>query len=73
MRSGQIDCHGRAHRRGKLRCTGATWSDAVVIYPGEALAFVNIERDAVRCAIEMQNGMVELNAGQLPERFRIAI
>jgi hypothetical protein len=58
---------------GKLRCTGATWSDAVVIYPGEALAFVNIERDAVRCAIEMQNGMVELNAGQSPERFRIAI
>jgi hypothetical protein len=22
---------------GKFRCTGATWSDAVVIYPGEAL------------------------------------
>jgi hypothetical protein len=29
---------------GKLRCTGPTWSDAVVIYPGEALAFVKIER-----------------------------
>jgi hypothetical protein len=29
---------------GKLRCTGATWSDAVVIYPGEALALANIER-----------------------------
>jgi hypothetical protein len=23
---------------GKLRCTGATWSDAVVIFPGEVLA-----------------------------------
>jgi hypothetical protein len=32
---------------GKLRCTGATWSDAVVIYPGEALAFVNIEERQV--------------------------
>jgi WD40 repeat protein len=31
---------------GKLRCTGATWSDAVVIYPGEVLAFQNIERQA---------------------------
>jgi hypothetical protein len=27
---------------GKLRCTGATWSDAVVIFPGEVLAFQNI-------------------------------
>jgi hypothetical protein len=27
---------------GKLRCTGATWSDAVVIFPGEILAFQNI-------------------------------
>ena len=31
---------------GKLRCTGATSSDAVVIYPGEILAFQNIERQA---------------------------
>jgi hypothetical protein len=31
---------------GKLRCTGATWSDAVVIFPGEILAFQNIERQA---------------------------
>jgi hypothetical protein len=31
---------------GKLRCTGATGSDAVVIYPGEILAFQNIERQA---------------------------
>ena len=31
---------------GKLRCTGATWSDAVVIYPREILAFQNIERQA---------------------------
>jgi hypothetical protein len=29
-----------------LRCTGATWSDAVVILQGEALALVNIERQA---------------------------
>jgi hypothetical protein len=28
----------------KLRCTGATWSYAVVIFPGEVLAFQNIER-----------------------------
>jgi hypothetical protein len=35
---------------GKLRCTGATWSDAVVIYPGEALAFVNIERQVLPSA-----------------------
>jgi hypothetical protein len=31
---------------GKLRCTGATWSDAVVIFPGEVLAFQNTERQA---------------------------
>jgi hypothetical protein len=31
---------------GKLRCTGATWSDTVVIFPGEVLAFQNIERQA---------------------------
>jgi hypothetical protein len=31
---------------GKLRCTGATSSGAVVIYPGEILAFQNIERQA---------------------------
>jgi hypothetical protein len=30
----------------KLRCTGATWSDAVVIFPGEVLTFQNIERQA---------------------------
>ena len=36
------------HRRGKLRCTGATWSDAVVIFPGEVFAFQNIERQAQR-------------------------
>ena len=31
---------------GKLRCTGATWTDAVVIFPGEVLAFQNSERQA---------------------------
>jgi len=29
---------------GKLRCTGATWDDAVVILEGEILVFQNIER-----------------------------
>ena len=33
-----------------FRCTGATWSDAVVIYPGEALALVNIERQVLPSA-----------------------
>jgi hypothetical protein len=31
---------------GKLRCTGATWSDAVMMFPAEVLAFQNIERQA---------------------------
>jgi hypothetical protein len=35
-----------AMNRDELRCTGATWSDAVVIFPGEVLAFQNIERQA---------------------------
>jgi hypothetical protein len=35
---------------GKFRCTGATSSDAVVIYPGEALALVNIERQVLSSA-----------------------
>jgi hypothetical protein len=35
---------------GKFRCTGATWSDAVVIYPGEALALVDIERQVLPSA-----------------------
>ena len=29
---------------------GPTWSDAVVIYPGEALALVNIERQVLPSA-----------------------
>ena len=35
---------------GKLRCAGATSSDAVVIYPGEALALVNVERQVLSSA-----------------------
>jgi hypothetical protein len=31
---------------GKLRCNCATWDDAVVILPGEALTLVNIDRQA---------------------------
>jgi hypothetical protein len=31
---------------GKLRCTCATWDDAVVILAGEALTIVNIDRQA---------------------------
>ena len=38
------------HDGGKFRCTGATSSDAVVIYPGEALALVNIERQVLPSA-----------------------
>jgi hypothetical protein len=51
--------HGRAHRRGKLRCTGATWSDAVVIYPGEALALVNIERQVHALRAKAPGAVVE--------------
>src|SRR4029077_6902692 len=46
---GRISAHYTSVERsdgGKLRCTGVTWSDAVVIFPGEFLAFQNIERQA---------------------------
>jgi hypothetical protein len=33
---------------GKLRCTCATWDDAVVVLKGEALTLVNIERQVPR-------------------------
>ena len=35
---------------GKLRCTGATWSDPVVILEGEALALENIKRQVLPSA-----------------------
>ena len=41
---------------GNLRCTGATWSDAVVIYPGEALALVNIECPGAPSAPRLPRG-----------------
>jgi hypothetical protein len=42
---------------GKLRCTSSASRRTVVIYPGEALEFRSVV-DAVRCAIEVQNGTV---------------
>ena len=44
---------------GKLRCTGATWSDAVVIFPGEVLAFQNIERQAHALRAPAPGGVVK--------------
>ena len=44
---------------GKLRCTGATWSDAVVIFPGEVLAFQNIERQAHALRAPTPGGVVK--------------
>jgi hypothetical protein len=44
---------------GKLRCTGATWSDAVVIFPGEVLAFQNIERQAHALRVPAPGGVVQ--------------
>jgi hypothetical protein len=49
FRGGRMSGHFTSVERidgGKLRCTGATWSDPVVIFPGEVLAFQNIERQA---------------------------
>jgi hypothetical protein len=34
---------------GKLRCTGASCTDAVVIMPGECLALLNISAKRMRC------------------------
>jgi hypothetical protein len=42
---------------GKLRCTGATWS--VVIFPGEVLAFQNIERQAHALRAPAPGGVVK--------------
>jgi hypothetical protein len=44
---------------GKLRCTGATWTDAVVIFPGEVLAFQNIERQAHALRAPAPGGVVQ--------------
>jgi hypothetical protein len=44
---------------GKLRCTGATWTDAVVIFPGEVLAFQNIERQAHALRAPAPGGVVK--------------
>ena len=78
------------HRRGPHACTaeGALRSDlidpTIAVYKGRvvkrtgdgALVEFSSVVDAVRCAIEVQNGMVERNAGLPPERrieFRIGI
>lgn len=44
---------------GKLRCNCATWDDAVVILPGEALALVNIERPVLPSAPKAPAGVVQ--------------
>jgi hypothetical protein len=44
---------------GKLRCTGATWTDAVIIFPGEVLAFQNIERQAHALRAPAPGGVVQ--------------
>jgi hypothetical protein len=51
---------------GKLRCTGATCLDAVVIYPREILAFQNIERQAH--ALLRAKGPGPPDLGPLPTR-----
>ena len=44
---------------GKLRCTGETWTDAVVISPCEVLAFQNIERPAHALRAPAPGGVVQ--------------
>jgi hypothetical protein len=44
---------------GKLRCTGATWTDAVIIFPDEVLAFQNIERQARALRAPAPGGVVQ--------------
>jgi hypothetical protein len=61
----------RAHRRGKLRCTGATWSDAVVIFPGEVLAFQNIERQAHALRAPAPGAVVEHPPAAAPHMWRL--
>jgi hypothetical protein len=49
FRGGRMSGHFTSVERidgGKLRCPCATWSDAVVIFPGDVFAFQNIERQA---------------------------
>ena len=52
---------------GKLRCTGATWSDAVVIFPGEVLAFQNIERQAHALRAPAPGTVVETPPAAAPD------
>lgn len=62
LRSDLVDPAVAVHRGRIVKRTG-----------GGALVEFRSVVDAVRCAIEVQNGMVERNAVQSPERFRIAI
>jgi adenylate cyclase len=65
LRSDLIDPAIAAHRGRVVKRTG----------DGSIIEFRSVV-DAVRCAIEVQNGMVERNAGLLPERrieFRVGI
>ena len=52
---------------GKLRCTGATWTDAVVIFPGEVLAFQNIERQAHALRAPAPGTVVETPPAAAPD------
>jgi hypothetical protein len=56
---------------GKLRCTGATWSDAVVILQGEALALLNIERQAHAIRAKAPASMVKKEPPAPPISVRI--
>jgi hypothetical protein len=56
---------------GKLRCIGATWSDAVVIFPGEVLALVNIERQAHAIRAKAPASMVKKEPPAPPISVRI--
>ena len=65
LRSDLIDPAVAAHRGRVVKRTG----------DGSIIEFRSVV-DAVRCAIEMQNGMVERNAGLPPERrieFRVGV
>src|ERR1700683_4430431 len=74
---GRILARLRALRSDPIDPTGAVHNGRVVKRTGDgSLVEFRSVVDAVRCAIEVQNGMVERNAGLPPDRrieFRIGI
>ena len=60
---------------GKLRCTCATWDDAVVMLKGEAPTLVNIERQAddgkLRCTCATCDDAVVMLKGEAPTLVNI--